>query len=214
MTGTQRATFHSMIEGTQEDWARIAQAQMPHNQQLADRVLDHLRLLAGDYGGFAVDRLTHSLQTAARAEQDDRDEEYVVCGLLHDLGDTLGSYNHAEVAASILRPFVSPENHWIVAHHGIFQGYYFFHYLGGDRHVRDRFRDHPWFEACARFCADYDQNSFDPDFETPDLAHFEPMVRRVFAEPRTLIAETQGTAAAGNEPEAGAQKAAEVPATP
>ena len=31
--------------------------------------MDHLRLLDGDYGGFKVDRLTHSLQTATRADR-------------------------------------------------------------------------------------------------------------------------------------------------
>ena len=39
------------------------------------------RLLAGDTGGYAVDRLTHSLQTATRAQRDGRDDEYVVCAL-------------------------------------------------------------------------------------------------------------------------------------
>jgi predicted HD phosphohydrolase len=47
-------------------------------------------LLEGDCGGFPVDRLTHCLQTATLAHQDGKDEEYVVCALLHDIGDTLG----------------------------------------------------------------------------------------------------------------------------
>src|SRR3989441_11999663 len=113
-------------------------------------------------GGYAIDRLTHSLQTATRAHRDGRDEEYIVCALLHDIGDTLASLNHSELAAVILEPFVSEENHWIVKHHGIFQGYYFFHHLGLDRNLRDRYGDHPHWRACVDFCAAYDQNSFDP----------------------------------------------------
>ena len=108
-----------------------------------------------------MDRLTHSLQTATRAKRDGRDDEYVVCALIHDIGDTLASANHADLAATILEPFVSEQNHWIVKHHAIFQGYYFFHHLGMDRNLRDQFRDHPWWKDCAAFCEKYDQNSFD-----------------------------------------------------
>src|SRR5262249_15791642 len=150
---------------------------------LPDRILGHLALLAGDTGGYAVDRLTHCLQTATRAHRDERDEEYVVCALVHDIGDTLASLNHSELAAVVVEPFVSEENHWIVKHHGVFQGYYFFHHLGLDRNMRDRYRDHPHWRACAHFCAAYDQNSFDPHYETLPLDFFEPMVRRVFGAP-------------------------------
>ena len=97
-----KAKFREMLEGTQEDWGIIVGEAMSFNQGLAKRVLDHLRLLDGDFGGFPIDRLEHSLQTATRAHRDGRDEEYVVCALLHDIGDTLGSYNHPDVAAAIL----------------------------------------------------------------------------------------------------------------
>ncbi|WP_203292260.1 HD domain-containing protein [Maricaulis parjimensis] len=182
-----RAKFRSMTEGTQEDWGTISAQFGPFAANLPDRVLAHLKLLDGDYGGFPIDRLQHSLQTATRAHRDGRDEEYVVMALLHDIGDTLGSYNHPDIAAAILKPFVSEENHWIVAHHGIFQGYYFFHHLGLDRDMREQYRDHPHFTACAQFCHLYDQAAFDPDYESEDLAFFEPMVRRVLARPRQSI---------------------------
>src|SRR5689334_8766370 len=140
-----RASFTDMAKGRAEDWQIISSHFLPYASALPDRVLSHLRLLEGDCGGFAVDRLTHSLQTATRAHRDGRDEEYVVCALLHDMGDTLGSYNHADIAAAVLKPFVSEENHWMVEKHGIFQGYYFFHYIGMDRNMREAFRDHPSF---------------------------------------------------------------------
>ena len=144
-------------------------------------------MLEGDTAGYAVDRLTHSLQTASRAERNGEDEEYIVCALVHDIGDTLASANHAEMAAVLVEPFVSEKNHWIVEHHGIFQGYYFFHHLGLDRNLRDRYRDHEYFDDCARFCAAYDQNSFDPGYETPPLEHFEPLLRDVFAAPKKSL---------------------------
>ena len=183
----QRAKFREMAEGTQEDWNIIGANSREFNKGLARRVLDHLRLLDGDFGGFPVDRLEHSLQTATRAHRDGRDEEYVVCALLHDIGDTLGSMNHADIAAAILKPFVSEENHWMIANHGIFQGYYFFEYLGLDRNMRDRFKDSPHFQRCAEFCHKYDQAAFDPDYESEPLEFFEPMVEGVFARPKNSI---------------------------
>lgn len=185
--GGERAKFHAMTEGTAEDWAIIGGAFRGFAGGLPDRILGHLKLLDGDFGGFAIDRLQHSLQTATRAHRDGRGEDYVVMALLHDIGDTLGSYNHPEIAAAILRTFVSEELHWIADKHGAFQGYYFFHHLGLDRDVREGFRGHPHFEACAEFCAHYDQAAFDPAYESAPLAFFEPMVRRVFARPLNSI---------------------------
>ena len=182
-----QAKFREMLEGTKEDWDIIAEHSKGFNKGLAKRVIDHLRLLDGDFGGFPVDRLTHSLQTATRAHRDGRDEEYVVCALLHDIGDTLGSYNHPDVAAAILKPFVSEKNHWMVANHGMFQDYYYLHHLGLDRNMRDQFKDHPYYEYTAQFCHLYDQAAFDPDYESESLDFFEPMVERLFAQPKNSM---------------------------
>jgi predicted HD phosphohydrolase len=189
----KRATFKEMSKSTPEDWMHVGTAALEAGAGLADRVLDHLRLLDNDYGGFPVDRLEHSLQTATRAEADGRDEEYVVCALLHDIGDTLGSYNHADIAATILQPFISEKNYWMVKHHGIFQGYYFFHQFGLDRNQRDQFKDNPHYAYTAEFCSKYDQNSFDTEFESKPLDYFIPMVRRFFAEPKQSIYKDAGT---------------------
>lgn len=184
-----RAKFCAMTEGTQEDWMTIAGAFGPFAANGGKRILDHLRLLDGDYGGFPIDRLTHCLQTATRAHKDGRDEEYVVCALLHDIGDTLGAYNHPDIAAAILKPFVSEQNHWMVQQHGIFQGYYFFHYLGMDRDMRDQYRDHPHFQYTAEFCEKYDQTAFDANYENMPLEAFEPMVMKLFESPKNTIYE-------------------------
>ncbi|MDJ0849073.1 MAG: HD domain-containing protein [Myxococcota bacterium] len=182
-----QTTFTAMRDASREDYQVIGRHAAQFFAGLPDRVLGHLKLLAGDTGGYAVDRLTHSLQTATRAQRDGRDDEYVVCALLHDIGDTLASANHADLAATILEPFVSEKNLWIVKQHAIFQGYYFFHHLGLDRDMRERFRDHQWFRDCAEFCEKYDQNSFDPEYDTLPLEAFEPAVRKVFAAPRRSI---------------------------
>jgi predicted HD phosphohydrolase len=184
---SDRAQFRAMTEGTPEDWAKIVAASVPFNRELPNRVIAHLQMLKGDCGGFAVDRLEHSLQSATLAHRDGMDEEYVVCALLHDMGDILASSNHAELGATVLRPFVSEDNWWMLHHHGIFQGYYFFHYLGLDRNMREQYRGHPAFEKTALFCARHDQNAFDPDYDTMPLEAFVPMVGRVMARPKRSI---------------------------
>ena len=187
MSRPEQTTFTAMRDASREDYQAIERHSQDFFTGLPDRILAHLSLLAGDTGGYAVDRLTHSLQTATRAQRDGRDDEYVVCALLHDIGDTLAPANHSDLAAAILEPFVSEKNVWIVKQHAIFQGYYFFHHLGLDRDMRERFRDHEWFRDCAEFCEKYDQNSFDPDYDTLPLEAFEPAVRKLFAAARKSI---------------------------
>lgn len=182
-----RAKFTAMTEGSLEDWQAIMRANAEHRGKHVDAILGHLKLLDDDYGGYAVDRLEHSLQTATRAHRDGRDEEYVVCALLHDIGDILLPASHAEMGAAILKPYVSEANHWMLEKHGVFQGYYFFHHLGLDRDMREQYRGHPHFEYCAQFCHLYDQNSFDPAYESMPLEAFEPMVRRVMERPKRSI---------------------------
>ena len=182
-----RAKFHHMKDGTQEEWNIIGAEFFEFRSDVCRRLKDHLLLLQGDFGGFPVDRLTHCLQTATLAHDDGKDEEYVVCALLHDIGDTLGPANHADVAAVLLEPYVSEANHWMVKHHGIFQGYYFFHYLGLDRNLRDQFKDHPHYAQTLEFIEKYDAPAFDPDAEYYELSFFEPMMERVFREPRRSL---------------------------
>jgi predicted HD phosphohydrolase len=176
-TPVSRTMFRSFEESTAEDWAIIAPQLNVTQSLVADHLLEQLRYLRSDHGGFPVDRLEHSLQTATRAQRDGRDDEYVLCALVHDVGDTLAPFNHPAVGAAILKPFVSEANHWMVEHHGIFQGYYFWHHIGMDRHAREQYRDSPYFEYTEEFCAKYDQTAFDADYRSEPLEHFEPIVR-------------------------------------
>ncbi|WP_394782181.1 HD domain-containing protein [Undibacterium sp.] len=185
-----RANFTRMQDSTQQDWQLIGGEFREFSKGLPDRVIKHLQILDGDYGGFPIDRYTHSLQTATRALRDGRDEEYVVCALLHDIGDTLGSFNHPDIAAAILKPFVADENLWMVQNHGIFQGYYFFDHIGLNKNMRDQFAGHPFFERTAEFCELYDNPAFDAKAETLPMSEFEPMVRRVLSRPRNTIYKT------------------------
>ena len=183
----KQTTFTAMSDSTAKDYEIIMEHAREFVSGLPDRILAHLALLKGDTGGYAVDRYTHCLQAATRAFRDGKDEEYVVCALLHDIGDSIASTNHADLAATMLEPYVSEQNHWIVKHHGIFQGYYFFDHLGLDKDMRDQFENNENWQACAEFCEKYDQNSFDPNYDNMHIEDFEPMVRRVFAKPKRSI---------------------------
>ena len=186
----KRASFRRFDECTKEDVEIMAGNVMNFANGLPDRVLDHLRLLDGDYGGFNVHRLEHSLQTATRAHRDGQDEEYVVCALLHDIGDTLGSFDHAAVAVAILKPFVSEANLWMVENHTVFQGYYYYEHLGADKNARDVHKDNPHFEHTKQFIDKYDMPAFDETYDTMPLEYFVPMVHRVLSKD-LFVAETE-----------------------
>jgi predicted HD phosphohydrolase len=181
------ASFSDMSQSTREDWEIIMAEQIKFAPNGGKRVLDHLRLLDGDYGGFPVDRLTHCLQTATRAHRDGRSDDYVVMALIHDIGDTLGAFNHPDIAAAIIKPFVSEELHWIVQNHGIFQGVNFFHHIGLDRDIREKFRGHEHFAATEEFIDKYDCPAFDPEYDSLPLEFFEPMVMKLFERPLNSI---------------------------
>lgn len=180
-TKRQIATYTRMADGTQEDYLVLREHSKPLLNKVADHALTLLLGLQESYPGNLIDRYQHSLQTATRAFRDGAEEEIVVAALLHDIGDLLAPANHAALAADILQPYVSASTYWIVKHHGIFQGYYFWHHIGRDRNAREKFRGHPYFERTAEFCHNWDQESFDPNYDTLPLTFFEPMVHRIFA---------------------------------
>lgn len=182
-----RATFSCMEDSTKQDWQIIVPEAMKMAKSLPDRVLEHLKLLDGDFGGFPIDRYRHCLQAATLAMKDGRDEEYVVCALLHDIGDTLGSFNHPDIAAAILKPFVSEANHWMVQNHGIFQGYNFFHHIGMDRNMRDMFLGHQYYNQTQEFVNLYDNPAFNAQCEIYPIEVFEPMLRRLMAAPKNTV---------------------------
>jgi len=185
-TASGTVSFSRMQDGTTEDYKLLRRYEEEAERELPERLLAAVDALEDSLGGLKVTRREHSLQSATRALQDGRSEEYVVAALLHDIGDVLAPHTHGEMVGAVLKPFISEEICWIVQHHGIFQMYHYAHLAGGDRNARDRYAGHRYFDACAEFCEKYDENCFDPEFESLPLEHFAPMVRRVMSEPRYL----------------------------
>jgi predicted HD phosphohydrolase len=177
----ETVNFTQMKDGTEQEYRFLTNLEHDYVTGLPDRIVAKLADLANSLGGYQVDRLVHSLQTATRTQNDGADDEMVVAALIHDIGDDLAPFNHSQYAASILRPYVRPEVTWVVTHHGVFQNYYYAHFVGGDRFERDRYADHPWYQSCVDFCEKWDQASFDPDYPTPPLEHFAPLVTKIFS---------------------------------
>ena len=172
-----------MEDGTREDYELLDRSEREYVRGLPDRVLAALMKLDQSLPGYPVSRLGHSLQAATRALNDGADDELIVAALIHDVGDELAPYNHSEIAAGIIRPYVRPEVTWIVEQHGLFQTYYYAHHSGRDRNAREKLRGHPWFQACMDFCANWDQCSFDPGYASEPLSTFESRLRDIFSRP-------------------------------
>lgn len=181
MKDSNTVSFTQMKHGTRDEYLLLEELEKPFVALTADRVLDELRRAEVSLEGYKITRLEHGLQSATRAERDGADLDWIVGTLLHDIGDGLAPRNHDRMSAEVIRPFVRWDVAWVVEHHGIFQMIYYAHHYGWDQNARDRFKDHPCFDSCSAFCERWDQSSFDPDYDSLPLEHFEPMVREVFA---------------------------------
>ena len=176
-----KVQFTEMKHGSKEDYELLSKFEKEFAEKLPDRILEALRNLGDSMDGYQVSRLEHSLQSATRAERDGADEEMIVATLLHDIGDSLAPFNHSQLVASVLRPYVSEKVYWIMLHHGLFQEYYYAHHVGRDRNARDQFKYHQYYQDAVDFCENWDQKSFDPEYDSFPLEHFEPMVRNLFS---------------------------------
>ena len=178
--GRMATTFTAMDHSTAEQWGTIVTETMPNQPRVAETVLQMLRELADITDGFATDQLTHCLQTATRAERDGADVEVVVASLCHDVGKRISVHNHASIAAELLKPYVRRDVYDMIRTHQDFQGKHYYEHFGLDPDARAQYEGESFFDLTANFADNYDQNSFDPDYDTLPLEHFEDRVRLVF----------------------------------
>jgi len=176
-----KVSFTQMKDGTREDYAFLTKKETEYADGTADRLLKAMVELDESLSGYQITRLGHSLQSATRAWRAGADIDWVVSALLHDIGDIFAPHNHDEYAAAILKPFVREQCRWVVEAHGEFQMIYYGHHVGANPNKRDKHKGHEFYNDCAQFCEDWDQSSFDPDYETLPIDFFAPMVREVFA---------------------------------
>ena len=175
-------SFTEMKYGTYEDYMLLRDKEHEYLNKTADRIIETLvRQKEETLEGYQISRLDHALQSATRAYHDGAIKDWIVAALLHDIGDGLAPQNHDKIAAEIIRPFVREEITWVIANHGLFQSYYYGHHYGWDRHARDVFKDNIYYQSCVDFCEQWDQSSFDPEYETKPLEFFIPMVKDIFS---------------------------------
>jgi len=186
MTQTQTKSFRRMDESTAEQWAVIGTESFKNQGRVADRVLGMLGSLADITDGFAVDQLTHCLQTATRAERAGADDEVVIASLCHDVGKAVSVPNHPAIAAEMLKPYVRDDVYWMIKVHQDFQGRHYYQHFGGNPNAREQYEGHPAYELAERFADEWDQAAFDADYDTLPLEHFEPRLRELFATPKSL----------------------------
>lgn len=182
-TCLKSVSFTEMDKGTKEDYMLLVSLFEEHQKDLSTRLLSTLESYKEVYYGYKISRYEHALQCATRAHLNNEAEEMVVACLFHDIGGELSPYNHGELAAAILKPFVSDKIYWIIKYHPIFQQYVWAHHIGGNRNARDQFKSHPYYQDAVKFCQEFDQNSFDPEFESFSLDVFIPMVKRIISTP-------------------------------
>ncbi len=168
-----------MDRATTDQWRELGEVQagLPRTE----RVITALQALDGMTLGFGVSQLTHALQTATRAERAGADDEMIVGSLCHDIGRLIPGADHARLSAKMLRPYVRDEVFEVIRAHWAFQLKYTYRYITGvDPDQRRRYRRKPWYSLAECFADEWDQRSFDPEYDTLPLEHFEPLVRQVF----------------------------------
>ena len=170
-----------MKDGTKDEYLFLDKLEKEYISGTGERIIKYLKQYDETLEGYQVSRLEHSLQAATRALKDNASHEMIVATLLHDIGDDLAPANHAEYAASILKPYVGEKTYWILLKHGEFQMYYYAHHLGANRNKRDQYKGHKYYNDCAKFCDLWDQSSFDPQYESMKLKDFEPLIREIFS---------------------------------
>jgi len=178
-----------MDEGKIEDWMAIGQSVTQRQSSMPNVIKAMLHQLEEQVDGFAVNQLHHALQTATRALRDGASEEMTVAALCHDIGKVISVENHPAISAEILKPYVSRDTYEIVRTHQDFQGRHYYALIGKDPDARRQYASQPWYELASVFTDGWDQASFDPEYDTLPLSHFEPMIDRVFASPRRELAQ-------------------------
>lgn len=180
--------FTRMDQSTTEEWMAIGREVAVRQNRMPHMIKSMLRQLEAQVDGFEINQLQHGLQTATRAERDGAPEEMIVAALCHDIGKVISVVNHPAIAAEILKPYVSRETYDIIRTHQDFQGKHYYALMGLDPNARRQYEREPWYELATKFTDEWDQTSFDPNYDTLPLEHFEPMLDRVFSRELVRVA--------------------------
>ena len=186
--------FTRMDQSTATEWMNIGREVAKRQAQMPALIKSMLRQLEAQVDGFATNQLVHALQTATRAVRDGASEEMIVAALCHDIGKVISVINHPAIAAEMLKPYISQATYEIIRTHQDFQGRHYYALMGMNPAAREQYAGEPWYALAEKFTDEWDQTSFDPNYDTLPLEYFEPMVDRVFS--KNLLANLNDEAAA------------------
>ena len=119
MNKEYKATWTAFENATRADWEAVMDYEAEFNAGLVDRLLDQFKMLDEASTPYPINRYQHSLQSATRALNDGADEDHRRAVARYRR--CRAPYNHGEVAAAILKPYVSEKTYWIVKHHPVLQ---------------------------------------------------------------------------------------------
>ncbi|MBC7457155.1 MAG: HD domain-containing protein [Bdellovibrionaceae bacterium] len=128
-----------------------------------------------------INQLHHSLQTATMAEAAGASEEIILCALVHDMGKSLSQANHANIAAEIVKPYVSENAYWLIKTHDEFQAYYFNHFFGKDPEIRQKYKGQSWYDLAIQFSQEWDSKAFDQNYKVKPISYFQPLIYQFFS---------------------------------
>ena len=178
--------FTRMDSSTEEEWRHIAEEHKPHILDMPKRISLMLQQLAGLTLGFGTDQLHHALQTATMARRAGAHEEMILISLVHDIGKVINVPNHGQIAAEIIKPYVSEDAYHVVRTHQDFQGEHYYHYMGKSQGLRKQYESESWYDKAIEFTDQWDQAAFDPSYKIDSLESFEPLINEFFASPHTI----------------------------
>lgn len=173
--------FTRMDHSTAAEWMTIGGEVARRQAQMPALIKSMLRQLEAQVDGFETNQLVHALQTATRAVRDNASEELIVAALCHDIGKVISVINHPAIAAEMLKPYVAPETYEIIRTHQDFQGRHYYALMGLNPEARRQYVNEPWYSLAEKFTDEWDQTSFDPNYDTLPFEYFEPLIDRVFS---------------------------------
>ena len=118
--------FTRMDQSTKQEWEHISEQHMPHIFDMPNRIMGMLKQLQDLTLGFSTDQLHHALQTATMARRAGAEEEMVLISLIHDIGKVISVPNHGQIAAEMIKPYVSEDAYHVIRTHQDFQGEHYY----------------------------------------------------------------------------------------
>ena len=196
----ETVSFTRMAAERPRTTSSLARREEEYTAALPDRLLDAVRALEHSFAGYQVSRLEHSLQSATRAPRDGRSDEYVVAACSTTSATSWPLTRTARWWPRYCVPTSSSGSAGSSSTTGSSSSTITAARPGRIPTPASAIAATSRFDDTAEFCERYDQNCFDPAYDSLPVEAFEPLVRAVFSVPRYLSALGASASAAAARP--------------